>query len=245
MSNHIKPLLNSCLEFVQTRLPQACLLCGGPCRGTLLCSGCDADLPRLAGAGHCAQCAVPLPSQAGESAVCGACLKRPPAYAHTRAAFAYRFPLDALVRRYKYHGALALGGVFAHALAARADATAHLPNPLPDLLLPMPLHPIRLAERGYNQAAEIARRLAPLIDRPWLAEGCRRVRDTPPQAGLDLKARRRNLRGAFACDMDLSGKHVALVDDVMTSGSSLNELAKVVRRAGAAQVSAWVVARAL
>jgi ComF family protein len=109
----------------------------------------------------------------------------------------------------------------------------------------MPLHETRLAERSFNQAGEIARRLAPVLDIPWLAEGCRRIRDTPPQAGLDLKARRRNLRGAFQCDLDLTGKHVALLDDVMTSGTSLDELAKTVRKAGAAEVSAWVVARTL
>lgn len=220
---------------MQRGLAQTCVLCGGSCAGTLLCPGCRADLPWLA-AHRCVQCALPLPS----GGICGACLKRPPAFARTHAAFAYRFPLDALVRRCKYAGALELTGLFATALAENeADA------PHPDLLLPMPLHPARLAERGFNQAAEIARRLAPLIDRPWLPDASRRLRDTPPQAGLDLKARRRNLRGAFACELDLTGKSVALVDDVMTSGSSLNELAKAVRRAGAAEVSAWVVARAL
>lgn len=226
---------------MQHRLAQACVLCGGACAGTLLCPGCRADLPWLA-THRCAQCALPL-SPAREAVagqVCGACLKRPPAFARTHAAFAYRFPLDALVRRCKYAGALELTGLFAAALAEHGADAAR-----PDLLLPMPLHPARLAERGFNQAAEIARRLAPLIDRPWLPDASRRVRDTPPQAGLDLKARRRNLRGAFACELDLTGKSVALVDDVMTSGSSLNELAKVVRRAGAAEVSAWVVARAL
>ena len=109
----------------------------------------------------------------------------------------------------------------------------------------MPLHEARLAERGFNQAAEIVRRLAPRLNVPWQADGCRRVRDTPPQAGLDLNARRRNLRGAFDCGLDLAGLRVALVDDVMTSGASLDELARTVRRAGATQVWAWVVARTL
>ncbi len=109
----------------------------------------------------------------------------------------------------------------------------------------MPLHPTRLAQRGFNQAAEIARRISPQVRIPWLAEACQRVRDTPSQAGLDLKTRQRNLRGAFACTMDLSGKRVALIDDVMTSGSSLNELAGVVRKAGAVEIQAWVLARTL
>jgi ComF family protein len=118
-------------------------------------------------------------------------------------------------------------------------------QPSSDLLLAMPLHPKRLAERGYNQAAEIARRLAPRLGVPWRPDGLRRLRDTPPQAGLKLLARRRNLRGAFACDLDLSGRRVALLDDVMTSGSSLGELARCVKRAGAVEVEAWVVARTL
>jgi ComF family protein len=109
----------------------------------------------------------------------------------------------------------------------------------------MPLHPARLAQRGFNQAAEIVRRLSPRVGVPWLPDACQRVRNTPSQAGLDLKTRQRNLRGAFVCNIDLSGKRVALIDDVMTSGSSLDELARVVRKAGAIEIQAWVLARTL
>jgi ComF family protein len=168
------------------------------------------------------------------------CLSHPPAFAATVAAHAYAFPLDALIKHCKYAGALALTEGFAQALA-RAVAE----RPRPDLLLPMPLHASRLAERGFNQAAEIARRLSARIQIPWLAAGARRLRNTPPQAGLDLDARRRNLRGAFLVDADLGGRRVALVDDVMTSGASLDELARAALKAGATDVSAWVVARTL
>ncbi len=144
------------------------------------------------------------------------------------------------MKRYKYGGGLSVSDEFAIALARELAG-----EPMPDLILPMPLHDRRLAERGFNQAVEIARRLAPRLDVPWTAFGCARTRDTPPQAGLDLEARRRNLRGAFVCELDLRGKRVALLDDVMTSGSSLDELARAARRAGAAEVSAWVVARTL
>ncbi len=231
----IRHALNNCMHFVQSRIPQPCLLCGARVAGALLCPGCEADLPRLAGA-RCPVCALPTPL--GE--VCGGCLRRPPAYDATHAAFRYAFPLDALVQRLKYGGGLALADWFA---ARLAEALREAPRP--DLILPMPLHPKRLRERGYNQAAEIAKRLAARLDLPLGLTACRRVRDAAPQTGLPLKERRRNIRGAFHCDLDLTGRRVALLDDVMTSGASLDELARAARKAGAAEVSAWAVARTL
>lgn len=235
MSNQLSSLLNVCHRFAQEHLPQTCLLCGTRVNGELLCHACAADLPRLPDA-RCPQCA--LPSLGGN--VCGACLRHPPAFERTVAVYAYAFPLDALVRHCKYDGALGVTDWFANRLFETLDVDV-----LPELILPMPLHEARLAQRGFNQAVEIARRLAPRLGIPWSPEACRRIRDTPPQAGLDLKARRRNLRDAFRCNLDLTGKHVALVDDVMTSGTSLDELGKVIRASGAVAVSAWVVARTL
>lgn len=234
--------LNSCVSFVQSRFPHPCLLCGTTTRGDQLCPGCRQDLPYLPPQ-RCTQCALPLPSRhegTHGDLTCGACLRRPPAFDHTVAVYAYDFPLDALVKHCKYQGGLELTAWFARGLAERARGQAGV-----DVLIPMPLHPDRLGERGFNQAAEIARHLSRHMQLPWLAGACRRVRNTPPQAGLDLKARRRNLRGAFLCDVDLTGRHVALVDDVMTSGASLNELARTVKKAGAASVAAWVVARTM
>lgn len=220
---------------MQSRLPQACFLCGTRVAGRLLCAECEADLPALSTHG-CPQCALPTP----ESEICGACLQHPPAFDGTLATFAYTFPLDTLVKQCKYAHATSLTAFFAERMAQRAAAGNTL-----DFLIPMPLHPARLAQRGYNQAAEIARRLSPRVGIPWLADACQRIRNTPSQAGLDLKTRQRNLRGAFTCNVDLSGKRIALIDDVMTSGSSLNELARVVRKAGAAEIQAWVLARTL
>lgn len=227
--------MNYCTQFVQSLLPQSCLLCGARARGTLLCPACAGDLPQLPAA-RCPICAMPSVGDA----VCGACQRRPPAFTRTDAARAFDHPLDALIRHCKYDGVVALAALFAELLA---DTLASR-QPV-DLVLPMPLHPARLAQRGFNQAAEIARRLAPAIGLPWRADACRRLRDTPPQAGMSLDDRRRNLRGAFACDLPLTGLRIALLDDVMTSGSSLDELARTVRGAGAVEVHAWVVARAL
>ncbi|TCJ18170.1 ComF family protein [Parasulfuritortus cantonensis] len=214
---------------MQARLAQPCLLCGARSRAGLLCPACAADLPRLP-AERCPVCAMPTPG----GAVCGACLKRAPAYDRTEAVFRYAFPADVLVQRLKYGGQTVLAGYLAGLMA---------PSARPDLIVAMPLHPHRLRERGYNQAALLAGHLARRLALPFAATACRRLRDTPPQVDLPVKARRRNLRGAFDCTMDLAGRHVALVDDVMTSGASLDELARVVKRAGAAEVSAWVVAR--
>lgn len=212
-----------------------CLLCGAGVRGGGLCPGCRADLPVLP-APRCPQCALPT----ADGGLCGQCLRHPPAFERTRALYAYAFPLDALIRQCKYQGGLDITELFAQALAASLRAQDEA-----DLILPMPLHPRRLAERGFNQAGEIARRLSRHLRLPWRADVCQRVRDTPAQAGLELAARRKNLRGALVCRADLSGRRVALLDDVMTSGASLDALARAVRQAGASAVSAWVVARTL
>ena len=220
---------------MQVRLAQPCLLCGARVMGALLCPGCEAELPRLTGA-LCPVCALPTPL--GE--VCGSCLQHPPAFDATRAAFRYAFPLDALVQKLKYSGELALADFLAARLAAALQDA-----PRPDLIIPMPLHRNRLRERGFNQAAEIARRLAARLDIPLALTACRRIKDPVPQAGLPLKARRKNIRGAFSCDADLTGRRVVLLDDVMTSGASLDELAKVVRKSGAVGIQVWVLARTL
>lgn len=233
MSNSLSLLLNNCTKFVQKRLSQACLLCGDRTLGAPVCTGCLADLPRLP-AGRCPVCALPTP--AGE--VCGACLRHPPHFDRCHAVYRYAFPADVLIRRFKYDGELALAGFLADRLLEEIGRESP-----PDLILPMPLHPARLAERGFNQAVEIGHILAARLGVPLAKDGCRRIRNTPPQAGQDLKARRRNLRVAFVCAQDLQGQRVALLDDVLTSGASLDELARVVKRAGAAQVQAWVVAR--
>ena len=185
---------------------------------------------------QCPQCATPTPG----GQLCGACLKHPPAFDRTVAALAYSFPLDRLIPRLKYHGRLAvapaLGGCLAQAVAAHAR---------PDRLIAMPLHPTRIRERGFNHATEIAREAAKRLGLPLDTSSCKRIRDTPPQMGLKHDARRRNVRGAFNCLGEVSGQHIALVDDVMTTGTSLDELAATLKRAGAREVSCWVVARAL
>lgn len=217
-------------------LPQDCYVCGasgGHGKDSLLCAGCARELPRLAGP-LCPVCALP----ATDGAVCGACLKEPPHFDATLALFAYAFPVEHLVQGLKYRGQLPLAGFFADALASRVDSGI-------DAIVPLPLHPSRLKDRGFNQAVEIARPLAQRLKLPLLAGACTRELDTAPQASLPWKARSGNVRGAFHCRIDLAGKSVAVVDDVMTSGATLNEFARTLKKHGAVRVTNWVAARTL
>lgn len=214
---------------------QPCLLCGADSHAGLCCSACDADLPRLAGA-HCPVCGLPT----ADGSVCGECLKQPPSFDHTVAAFRYAFPVDKLIQALKFHERLILVNYLADALSQRIAPRA-------DCIVALPLHPARLRERGFNQSLLLARRIARRLDIPLLSGACERVRNTPPQSSLPWKERDKNMRQAFVCKpgADVCGKHVAIVDDVMTTGASIGELARALKVAGASEVSAWVVARTL
>ncbi len=209
------------------------MLCGAAAGGAMLCAPCVADLPWLPRS-RCAVCALPLAS----GAICGACIARLPRFDRVAAPFAYRFPVAGLIHALKYGGRLALARTLGEALAQAAPLDA-------DAIVPMPLARGRLAERGFNQALEIARVIAARTGIPLLPLACRKVVDTPPQAALPWKERAKNVRRAFVCDADLAGQRIAVVDDVLTTGATLDELARVLRRAGAVSVAGWVVARTL
>jgi ComF family protein len=225
--------LNIGSKFRQLLPAQPCLLCSTLTGNDGWCPSCDAELPYLPHA-ICPVCALPTP----DGAICGHCLKRAPHFDHTAAVFAYTFPVDKLVHALKYGEQLALASTLAKCLTQRIEQH-------PDRIVAMPLHPARLRERGFNQSVELARGIARNLNIPLLTDSVRRIRNTAPQANLPWKERKHNMRNAFACDADLSGLHIAIVDDVMTSGTTLDELARILRRAGASEVSAWVVARTL
>lgn len=218
-------------------LPPRCLACGEPgADGLDLCAGCHADLPWARPA--CARCALPLPAAAPR---CGRCAGARLPWAAARALCWYAPPLDRWLPRLKFHGDLAVGRVLA-SLAVSAWAG----GPRPDALLALPLHRSRLRRRGFDQARELARPLAAGLGLPLLDGGLRRRRATAAQSTLDAAGRQANLRGAFAAEAGFDWPaHVALVDDVMTTGSTLAEAARALRRAGVARVEAWVFARAL
>lgn len=234
--------------LLRALLPSVCALCGGGC-DDVVCAGCTAAYARLPGV-RCGRCGNPLahaahdqPTGADDAPMCGTCLAHPPAYDATVAAVDYAIPLDQLVLQLKFGARLALAPWCARRIR---DAVLARPGlPLPDLLCPVPLGPGRLAGRGFNQALEIARPLALLLGvacHPTLAQ---RTTETAAQSGIAPDARAQNVRGAFAvADPErVEGCHVGLVDDVMTSGHTLGELAAVCKRFGAARVTNFVFAR--
>ncbi|MGE5470331.1 MAG: ComF family protein [Bacteroidota bacterium] len=221
-------------QLLAALLPGSCLLCGGDAGRQPLCPACAADLPALPAA-LCPQCGEP--TSRGER--CGRCLKTPPYFAATFALYRYDFPADRLIQALKYGHQLALAGWIGQQLAARLASRRF------DGIIPLPLHPTRLGERGFNQSVEIARSLAKVLHTTMQIDCLVRTRATPPQAELALKERARNVRGAFACLGDIDGLNLLLVDDVMTSGATLNEAARILRLHGAARVEVAVAARAL
>ena len=221
---------------VAVALPQRCALCACACGEACLCDAClDAIATRPQA---CPRCALPSPA----GVACGRCLVHPPAWDAAVAAGLYAFPLDRLVQRLKYGADLpmasALGGQLADAVAG-AGAPSRV-----DAIVPMPLAAARQRQRGFNQAREIARAVARATGLP-LEGGLERSRHAAPQAALPWRERVRNVRGAFATSRSFTGRRIALVDDVMTSGATAAAAAAAIRRGGAARVEVWVVARTL
>lgn len=218
-------------RLIAALLPQSCALCGADAE-ELLCPGCRADLPVLGPA--CPQCGEPTTH--GES--CGRCLQRPPHFDAAHATFRYEFPLDRLVQALKYGHQLALAAWFGKTLAGLVADSAF------DAVVPLPLHPERLRRRGFNQAAEIGRALAAAGGYRLSLALLARTKATASQTHLPLDERAVNVRNAFECREDLTGRRFLLVDDVMTSGATLDEAARTLKLHGALRVEAAVVARA-
>jgi ComF family protein len=210
----------------------SCFLCRGTAR-RLLCAACESDLPRLA-MPLCPRCALPSPG----ALLCGRCLSESPAYDATRAALAYDFPADALIHALKFRGELSLAAFLAEFVREEIGRGERI-----DCVVPVPLSATRLRERGYNQAVELARPLAQAAHATLELALCERTRDAPPQTELPWAERGRNVRGAFRCVRSLAGMSIAVVDDVMTTGATLDEIASTLKAAGAHRVVNWVVAR--
>jgi len=244
-------------HLLQRLYPPTCVLCGatgldargrdGPAgaraaphplapEGLDLCRDCLAGLPKTTHA--CNRCGLSLPADA--PAVCGPCRHRPPPFAHCHAAYRYSEPLPTLVGGAKFRGRLNLVRLLGQCLAISLREGG---VEMPDLIVPVPLHARRLRQRGYNQALEIARILGRELAVPLDVHSCWRVLDTKPQTGLEQEDRRRNVRGAFRVRRPLAARRVAIVDDVVTTGSTVAELSRVLLRAGVERVDVWAVAR--
>jgi len=223
-------------------LPPRCVLCGGPGQRPCLdiCIDCEASLPALNA--PCPRCGMPSRHGPHPRPLCGHCLARPPPYARCLAPFEYAFPVDGLVQALKYRGQLAVGRVLGSLLGSSVlERGLHQKV---DVVVPVPLHPLRHAARSFNQSAEIGRWAARRAGLKFLDGAVARRRDTRPQVGLGPAERHVNLDGAFTCANILRGLRVAVVDDVVTTGSTVGEIAGVLLVAGAISVDVWCVARA-
>lgn len=233
------PFLYRWSKSIQSALlGPACVLCHAPAPLTQdICADCKAELPWLQAA--CQHCALAL-SELAADRVCPACRKRPLAD-RAIAALHYRPPADWLITRLKFSARMPHARLLGDLLAERISA---VDSPRPDWLVPVPLHPSNLRKRGFNQAERIARRLAEPLAVPIAVRGIERRLATERQSTLAASARRANVRNAFACDRDLGDAHVAIVDDVVTTGHTARALAACLRHAGARRVDLYAVARA-
>lgn len=219
--------------------PARCRLCSTAVRPReYLCPECMDELPWLNTS--CIRCSLPLPVAAGDT-LCGQCQQHPPEFDSTLALFHYQPPVDYLIKRLKFSSELAICPFFSRLLAERISGET---SRLPELILPVPLHYTRLRERGFNQSTELARRLGHALDIHVDYRLCMRTRSTQPQSLLPLAERGKNIRGAFEIRKTLIATHIAILDDVMTTGHTSGELAATLKQAGAKQVEVWVVARA-
>ena len=227
--------------FAQVML-QDCQLCGVSSAGTI-CDVCKADLPIRLESG-CKCCGQIGAMQSLEGETCGDCQANFPHFDATKSAFSYSFPLDKLIQSFKFNANLSLAGVFVDQFVTLLKSGNNGVSAMPDIIIPMPLAKRRLAARGFNQSALLARDIGKKLAVKVETRGLVRVRDTPPQAGLDREARRANMKGAFDCGQDLDGLRIAIVDDVMTTGATMSDAARALKKQGVSHVEAWVIARA-
>ncbi len=220
-------------------LPPTCILCGNPGHNSRdICHSCYMQLPR--NNLSCYRCAEILEPPSTAPVLCGRCLSRHPAFDETVAPFIHQGAIRHLI------GSLKFGANYKNARLLGLLLTEHLKQTaeLPDLIIPVPLHKTRYRERGFNQAIEIARTVAKDMQIPLDLTSCKRHRDTPHQTQLPAKRRRKNLKNAFSIIKPIQARHIAILDDVMTTGTTAHELAYVLKKAGASRVDVWVCARA-
>ncbi len=204
----------------------------------LLCNPCLADLPRNQNA--CFQCAMPLE----KNQQCGTCLVDPPPFSRSIVPFLYHPPISNFVTKLKFHQQLLYAKILGQLLLE--DIQQQYQNlSLPQFIIPIPLYSQRLRHRGFNQALEIAKPIAKILQIPLLYDYCYRSKNTRPQSQLSARARKHNMIGAFALRKKISAVHVALIDDVMTTGHTVRALSQMLQKHGIRQVDIWCCARSL
>lgn len=228
-------------RLVEIVYPPRCVLCGAPGFDDRdICACCYRELPWIESS--CVQCAIPLADGSGSQLRCGNCLKKPPSFDHSLSLFSYEQNAVSLIRQLKFNQKLACSRLLGTMLAELIEKAGTC---LPDCVLPVPLHKKRLRQRGFNQSVELARAAVKQFDLKLDVRSVERMRDTQSQSGLDKKQRRKNIRDAFRLVRPVNAGHIAIVDDVVTTTSTVNELARVLKKAGVRRVDVWSIARAV
>lgn len=233
---NIKALVYKCIN-----IDHACLLCDEPAQQPWpLCMACESELPWLHE--QCSRCGLPLPM---DGFTCASCRRRAPAFHQVVALWHYGFPVDSLISRFKHNSQWPMGRLMAQLLGQALEHRFNEHLPRPDRLLPVPLASRRLRQRGFNQAAMLARWLATQLQLPCDEQLLERTRDTQAQQALGARARRRNLRQAFALapGAEVEGLHLAVIDDVLTTGATAQAIARLLRKQGARRVDIYCLAR--
>ena len=221
------------------KIKSACVLCGDCTdQSTSLCIPCRKDLPVIHYA--CSICGLPLPVESDQS-LCGQCLQLKPAVDYTHSLFYYESPIDHLIAKMKHGGDLSCAAILSDLLLESVQSVSHMP----EILIPVPLHNRRLVERGFNQSLEISRRVSKRLQVPIDTQCVRRVKSTQAQQTLNLTQRKQNIKGCFEVLNTNNYKHVVLIDDVITTGSTVNELARTLKKSGVEKVGVWSIARAV
>ncbi len=220
-------------------LPRLCLLCQGLSKRPIdLCIDCENELPWLHHS--CYRCGLPVADSSAQ--YCGNCLNTYLPFTRTVSLFAYQFPIDGWISALKFQQKLVIAELFG-VLASRWIAKQYQHDQLPQCLLPVPLHPKRTRERGFNQALLLAKPLAQRLSLPLPHYACRRVRNTQAQSNLAATARQRNMKNCFMIANEFNLKHVAIIDDVVTTGHTVREFTNALRDHGVQRVDVWCIAR--
>jgi len=226
---------------VQTVYPPSCVLCGSAGFDQMdICASCYHGLPWIDSA--CSQCALPVADGTERALLCGQCLQRPPAFDRSLSLFSYKDDAIRLIHQLKFEDKLANARLLGHMLAA---AVLRDNRALPDCIVPVPLHRQRMRRRGYNQSLELARVVGRVCSIPVDRQSVVRVRDTQSQTGLNKTQRRQNIRAAFELRDTFDVERVAIVDDVVTTTSTVNELTRILKNSGVGSVHVWSIARAV
>jgi ComF family protein len=222
-------------------LPYTCILCSRPAdRNQDLCTPCYQTLPVLSNS--CLQCALPLPDSVREG-TCGQCLQKTPPFDVTHALYSYESPIAQLILNLKFNQSLINARMLGELLAHHIAPIWYKNKPLPAMIIPLPLHPARLKERGFNQALEIARPIAKALKIPLNTTQCHRSKPTVPQSTLSAAERQKNVKGAFTVTGQFTGQHVVVIDDVITTGNTVTEFCKTLKQHKAQRVDVWCCAR--